>query len=322
MLDHDHDLDWLRQHQPHRENPEPAVTARARDALLHHASAADLHSDVSDLPHRHRLRRVIPAVGVAAAAAAIALAVLPTSPGHAPSAPPRSAHARGPLVRLADYLASNDTPTTGDATLVLRTQSYPDHTSYTGADLYTDSGEYFYAETESGLPEQIAQNDDQGGGMFARENAAAVEGATGNVQTAMYDMAVAPNPTMYGQLFSGPNGSQHAGQMDNMVWEDSLDTLIPGAGNSEVREGLLRILSTIPGIKVTNGTSGGQPTLTVTASYPDVPTNYQEQLVINAQSGIPLSFQVALPARHRAHRELSGLAGDHGRHRSRSVLID
>jgi hypothetical protein len=262
---------------------------------MHHVSTAALHAEVTDLPRLHRLRRVVPAIGVAAVAAAIALAMLPTSPGHHPAAPSHSAHAAGPLVRLADYLAANETQTTGDATLVLRTQIYPDRSSITGADLYTDSGEYFYAETESGLPEQIAQNDNQGGGMFARETAAAMEGSTGNVQTAAYDMAVAPNPTMYGQLFSGANRSLHEGQMDNMVWEDSLDALISGAGNAGLREGVLRILSTIPGVTVTNGTTGGQPTLTVTASYPDVPTNYQEQLVINAQSGIPESFQGGAP---------------------------
>lgn len=296
MLDHDLDLDWLRQQQPRSESPEPAVTARARQELMHHVSSAGLPAEVTVLARRHRRRRFVPVVGVAAVAAAIAVALVPTtSPSHGPTAPSHSAHAGGPLVRLADYLASNVTPATGDATLVLRTQTYPDQPPITGADLYTDNGAYFYSETESGLPEQIAQNDNQGGGMFARERAAAMEGATGNVQTAAYDMAVAPNPTMYGQLFSGTNRSLHPGQFDNMVWEDSLDSLISGAGNAELREGVLRILSTIPAVTVTNSTTGGQPTLTVTASSPDVPTDYQEQLVVNAQSGIPESFQGGAP---------------------------
>jgi hypothetical protein len=289
------DLDWLRQQQPNPGSPEPAVTARARTALMEHASRPSRRAEVTELPRPHRLRRLVPVVGVAAIAAAIAMAMLPTSPGHQPPSPAHAARPTGPLVRLADYLAANQTQTTGDATLVLRTQNYPNSPSITGADLYTDNGEYFYAETESGLPQQIAENDNQGDGMFARETAAATEGATGNVQAAAYDMAVAPNPTMYGQLFSGTNRTLHTQQMDNMVWEDSLDALVSGAGNAELREGVLRILSTIPAVTVTNSTTGGQPTLTVTASYPDVPTNYYEQLVINAQTGIPDSFQGGAP---------------------------
>ena len=103
--------------------------------------------------------------------------------------------------------------------MVLRTQSYPNSSTITGADLYTDSGKYFYAETESCLPEQIQQNDDQGGGFIAREEAAALEAVNGNIHKGAYDMAVVPNPTMYGQLFDAPG---HLGQEDNMTWEDSL----------------------------------------------------------------------------------------------------
>jgi hypothetical protein len=295
MIDHELDLAWLRQQQLSPGSPEPTATAQARDALLQHMSSDTPLAEVTPLPRQHRLRRLVPAVGVAAIAVAIAMAMLPASPGHRPPASAHSTHPTGPLVRLADYLAGNDTQATGDATLVLRTQNYPSSPSITGADLYTDSGEYFYSETESGLPEQITQNNNLGDGMFAREAAAALEGETGNVQTAAYDMAVAPNPTVYGQRFSGADRALHAGEMDNMVWEDSLDAFISGAGNAQAREGILRILATIPSVTVTNTTTDGQPTLTVKATSPDVPTNYYEQLVLNAQTGVPVSFQGGAP---------------------------
>jgi len=286
MIDQDSDLQWLRLQMPHVSEPAPDVSARAREELLLHAIAPAHSGDVKGL-NRPRLRRLVPAVGVAAAAAGLALALIPAAPER--TAPPAhaSAHLNGALMHLADYIAANETSSTGNATLVLRTQSYPDSPTITGADLYTDSGEYFYAETESGLPQQIQENDDQGGGFIAREEAAALEAVNGNVDKGAYDMAVAPNPTMYGQLF-GAGG--HQVQEDNMTWEDSLDAIVAGAGNSAVRQGILLILSTIPSVTVTNTATDGQPTLTITAKAPDVPANYQEQIVINAQTGVPVGF--------------------------------
>jgi hypothetical protein len=38
-----------------------------------------------------------------------------------------------------------------------------------------------------------------------------------------------------------------------------------GRGDPEIREGVLRLLSTIPQVTVANSTTGGQPTLTITA---------------------------------------------------------
>jgi hypothetical protein len=90
----------------------------------------------------------------------------------------------------APRLADAPRPGAGSATLVLRTQRYPHAAATTGADLYTDSGKYFYATTESGLPSAIAQDANEGG-FVKRELAVASFAANGNLATARERMAVA-----------------------------------------------------------------------------------------------------------------------------------
>ena len=71
---------------------------------------------------------------------------------------------------------------------------------------------------------------------------------------------------------------------------------------------MLRLVSALPGITVTHGTADGQPTLTLTAGAAELgyagvskptkanpkgsPTGpaYQEAIIINANTGIPLAF--------------------------------
>jgi hypothetical protein len=84
---------------------------------------------------------------------------------------------------------------------------------------------------------------------------------------------------------------------DNYIWGNSLDALIAGSGKPQVRAGVLRILSTLREVTVTSTTTGGQFTLTLRASAPAMPGNYQETLVIGAQTGIPVSFTGGVPGR-------------------------
>jgi hypothetical protein len=58
---------------------------------------------------------------------------------------------------------------------------------------------------------------------------------------------------------------------------------------------VLRLLSTVPEVTVTNTTTGSQPALTLTAGAPAFPANYQEALTINAQTGIPIAFVGGAP---------------------------
>jgi hypothetical protein len=71
-----------------------------------------------------------------------------------------------------------------------------------------------------------------------------------------------------------------------------------------VRAGVLRLVSALPGITVTDGTADGQPTLTLTAGAAELGTTgidtadpkaaagpaYQEAITINAHTGVPLEI--------------------------------
>jgi hypothetical protein len=283
-------------------------------AVLQVAIAVEDCPRAIDLPHRPKpSRRAVvarggAAVGVAALAAVTLLAISPgpspkISPSPKVSAP--SNHGASPLVRLADYVSASVAPA-GDAALVARTTT-SDGKSVTVYDLYADNGQYFFSQTESGLAEQVSSNDNLGGGLFAREVVAAKLAATGNVQTAAQDMADAADPSHVISPTQTANsaaiaakeaatGQVQAGTLfDNWVWEDSQDALIAGSGESQVRAGVLRILATLPDVTVTNGTSGGQPTLVLTAGTSELGYGYTEQLTINATTGIPVSFAGGVP---------------------------
>ena len=91
-------------------------------------------------------------------------------------------------------------------------------------------------------------------------------------------------------------------QIDNYVWEGCEDALVVGSGNPQVRAGVLRLVSALPGIAVTHGTVDGQPALTLTAGAAEMGYTgtglgtlnsasgpaYQEAITINADTGIPL----------------------------------
>jgi hypothetical protein len=287
--------------------------------------------DVSAIEHRARRarrRNRIARGGIGAGVVAVAAVAAVAVTSAAPSAPARTAQAGGahpaarsggthpantgastgtqqPLVQLAADLVSSPRPT-GNATLVERETGSPGHASINVWDLYTDNGQYFFSQTKAGLPAQVKEDNNQGGGQFAREIAAATYAATGDLDTAALKMAWASDTTPVPAWLSAQVKNMSAGglQIDNYVWESSEDALVAGAGNPQVRAGVLRLVSVLPGITVTRGTVDGQPTLTLTAgaaelgtvgidkANPKVETGpaYQEAITINADTGIPLEI--------------------------------
>jgi hypothetical protein len=220
-------------------------------------------------------------------------------------APTSSTGARPPLMKLAADLIA-DPPPAGDATLVERETGAPGQASINVWDLYTDGGRYFFSQTEAGLPAQVKENNNQGAGQFGREVAAAADAVTGDLDTAALKMAWAPDTTPVPAWLSAQVKDMSAGglQIDNYVWENCEDALVAGSGNPQVRAGVLRLVSALPGITVTHGTADGQPALTLTAgaaevgyagidqANPKADTGpaYQEAITINADTGIPLGF--------------------------------
>jgi hypothetical protein len=182
----------------------------------------------------------------------------------------------------------------------------------TGADLYGDDGSYYYAETRAGLPAAIASvqagdmPDDQGANSWiGRETKVAIEAQSAPLAEARTDMANAaldPNVApatleaqakatavaklkAAGKTFTPMDPELHT---NGMIWSNSLDALVAGAGRPDVRAGVLRLLATIPQVTVTHTTANGADALEVTSRV--FPDNYQEQLVVDAATGTPIRF--------------------------------
>lgn len=259
---------------------------------------------------RHRIVQGGIGAGVVAVAAVAAVAVASA----VPSAPARPAQASGthpastgasasssasaspgtqqPLVQLAAVIAAEPRPK-GNATLVERETTLAGKATVKVWDLYTDDGRYFFSQTQSGLPAQVKEDNNQGDGLFAREVAAATYAVNGNLDTAALKMAWAANTTPPPAWLKAQVNDISAGglQIDNYVWEGSEDALVVGSGNPQVRAGVLRLASMLPGISITHGTVDGQPTLTFTAGAAEFGMSYQEAITINADTGIPLKME-------------------------------
>jgi hypothetical protein len=270
---------------------------------------------------RDRIVRGGIGAGVVAAAAVAAVGVASAGPSapaktaqaggthpastRASAAPHRSTSAQPQLMTLAADVAA-EPPPPGDATLVERETGAPGKATINVWDLYTDDGRYFFSQTKAGLPAQVQEGNNQGEGQFGREVAAAIYAVNGDLDTAVLKMAWAPDTTPVPAWLSAQvkSISQGGEQIDNYVWENSEDALIAGSGNPQVRAGVLRLVSALPGVTVTHGTVDGQPALTLTAGAAEfgrvgidkanpkleVGPAYQEAITINANTGIPLQI--------------------------------
>jgi hypothetical protein len=303
-----HDLDWLAAHQPQRADLDPGARERALRALVQHAESRPARRGLR-LRSLFRTRAFGFAVAAGAAAVVAGLLLSPGKSGdgrrlgdraHASHvAVQNHATSTSPLLRLASFVSYSGTPA-GDATVVARTTTGGGE-SVTVYDLYSDSGEYYFSRTRSGLAGEVSAHHDLAGGLFAREVAAAKLAATGSVETAAQQMADAADPSKVIPRTEPANTAaiaaakeaaggepQGGSRYDNWVWEDSLDALIAGSGQPQVRAGVLQILATLPDVTVTHGTSGGEPALVLTAGVSELGQGYTEQLTINADTGVPI----------------------------------
>ena len=258
---------------------------------------------------RHRIVQggigagVVAVAAVAAVGVASAIPFAPARPAQASGTHPAStgasasssasasASTQQPLVQLAAVIAAEPRPK-GNATLVERETTLAGQATVIVWDLYTDDGQYFFSQIKSGLPAQVQKDNNQGDGLFAREVAAATYAVSGNLDTAALKMAWAANTTPPPGWLKAQVKKISAGglQIDNYVWEGCEDALVVGSGNSQVRAGVLRLVSMLPGVSVTHGTVDGQPTLTLTAGAAEFGMSYQEAITINANTGIPLKM--------------------------------
>jgi len=265
------------------------------------------------------------AVALGAAAAAVALVVTSTpAPSHhatasgTPTATKATPTAVNPLLaQLAADIKVQQVKLPGDATMEIRNQSpTSDKLGDNGVDLYTDSGTYYWALSESMLPQVIAEGQDVGQGQFKRDIAAALYAVNGDIGTARQRMSIAnlipgapqntaqANQDVIAKLkaidkqrgipYTPPKPltpAQKQEQIDNFIWMNATDALTAAPGNPQVRAGVLRLMATMPKVEVTQTTTAGQPTLTLADSWPLLTDpGLVESLVINASTGFPIAM--------------------------------
>jgi hypothetical protein len=261
-------------------------------------------------------------IGALAAAAAVVLAVTSTPP---PAAPAESAAktpttaapaATSKLMTLAAFIkASDNGPLPGNASLVISKQVNGGKLMQVVYALFTDSGAMYLGDDKQTLMKEVDGKENQADETNVREIAAARYAATGDLATARVKMVDAL-PNDYFLSFAArkaiwektapardallrekgvktplkmPTGKVLQNDINNTLWTASTIALSWGAGDPQIREGVLRLLSTIPEVTVANSTTDGQPTLTITAGPALFGGGTDQVLTVNARTGIPVS---------------------------------
>jgi hypothetical protein len=187
--------------------------------------------------------------------------------------------------------------------------------------LYTDGGDLYSGDDKQTLMTAVNTHINQADGSNPREVAAARYAATGDLATARMRMINAlPNdfflsPAARTKIWDAgaasrqalmrakgiktpltmPTGQALQDQISNTLWNECTDALNWAGGNPQIRAGVLRLLSTIPEVTVANSTTGGQPTLTITAGPAVFGGDGDEVLTVNATTGLPVSTVSTTP---------------------------
>jgi hypothetical protein len=271
--------------------------------------------------------------GIGAVAAAVAIVLVATSAPRtaAPAGSSTGASAGlaaqppaagSPLVTLAADIKATGSSVPGNASLAIVSQVIGGKLMQVYYGLYTDGGALYSGDDKKTLVSAVNEHANQADSVDTREVAAARYAATGDLTTARELMVNAtPNWYALGQGTAARNAAWQKGEaqrsqimkekgiktpikeptgkalqadIDDSVWDNSIDSLTWGAANPEIRAGVLRLLSTLPEVTVAKSTTGGQPTLTLTAG-PALLDGGKQVLTINAKTGMPISSVVTLP---------------------------
>jgi hypothetical protein len=272
-------------------------------------------------------RKVGIGAGIAAVAAAAAVVLASTS-APAPSARPLAASGgsaakqaapaapTSKLATLAALIQTSEAPLPGNASLVIARQVNGGRLMQVVYALYTDGGRLYLGDDKQTLMAEVADNANQADWTNAREIAAARYAATGNLAAAVKRMVEALPNDYYDSLAERkaiwaktaaareqleqekgmktpipmPTGKLLQQDIDNTLWTASTIALSWGAGDPQIRVGVLRLLSTLPEVTVVDSKTDGQPTLTITAGPALFGAGSGDQvLTVNARTGIPVS---------------------------------
>lgn len=322
-----HDLDWLAARAPAAAAPDAATTERARAALVRHATAPRLApvpvpaaAAAPRAAERRWLRpsRVLALAGVAAAGL-LALSALGGGGGQGGAVPGLPAVGDVPAVgieqasaleRLASKVRALPTPA-GDATLIVRTHSFPDRQGFTGFDLYADDATYFYGATREELRRAVRRGEPvDADGATRREIAAAAAAAPegADLDAARALMIAAPFPggrrpiepggdpalAATGKAAAGARRPSQREMDDNLVWIGCMEALMAGFGRTDVRAGVLALLGTMETVRVADGAAvDGRPTLVL--DYGSPLDGYHEVLTVDAETSAPVRFAGGVP---------------------------
>ena len=303
------ELEWLADERPDTDEPSALATKYARDALIAHTwGDAPVYEDVpAPRPRRRvprRRTRMTILAGAAIAAGVVAIAALPGG-DEAPATHPLAAKpaVAAPLVRLSRRIQQQPQDR-GDATLVLHKNVFPHDPSFTGADLYTDAGPYYYAQTKGELTKDSLIEQD-----YTFEIKAALAAQTlppAQARQKMIDATFGPAGEPSATVTPSPAEQEKLDQIkiknggklpppasqqtidDNRVWIGATDALLAGAGRKDVRAGVMTLLATIKTVRVSEGTDGGHAVVSLTAT--DYPDGYEESYIVDATTGIPLKM--------------------------------
>jgi hypothetical protein len=269
----------------------------------------------------------IAAIAAGAAAAALVLAAGPAAvPAVKHGAAPRAATvtnkpAPSKLMTLAALIKTSDPAVPGNASLAISTQVNGGKLMQVLYAVYTDDGRMYTGDSKQTLVAAIAQHANQADSTNAAEIAAAVYAADGDLATGRAKMVNAL-PNCFGVGLSPaaqkkfeaqcwaagaatrrqierekgiktplkmPTGQALQDDINNYLWTASTIALNWGGGNPQIRAGVLRLLSTIPQVTVADSTTGGQPTLTITAGTALFDNSGDQVLTVSAATGIPVS---------------------------------
>ena len=262
----------------------------------------------------------VPAVAKAPAAASVG-----TATGSAPAA-------GSPLVTLAAHIKA-DTPATGDAWLVISTQVDGPKTRQVLSALSTASGAIYSGDSVNGIKYALAHHQDQmsSGGFAPLVKAAILAAASSPAQgrTTMLEAAGDPlvglspaaQKTVWdkeqaaaqviikekgGSAKPQPYSSRAVQQhFDNYLWAYSTEALSAGDGNPLVRQGVLRLLSTISGVSVAHSTTNGKATMTITAGPEVFKGDGSEVMTIDAKTGMlvkDVSYTPGIPTAYTTYQ--------------------
>jgi hypothetical protein len=309
---------------PHAITPGPAGPDTA---------AADVARGHRALGQRRRRRFAAGAGTVAAGITALAV-VLAVTPAPRPAtslAGPAAPTGNTELVTLAARITATAASQPGNASLEIVRQVIGGKLMQVYYGLYTNSGKLYSGDDKQTLITAIARHSNQADGADVREVAAARYAAAGDLAVARKRMVNATPNDFFRSLavrkkiwaagaparnailrakgikkpLKMPTGKALRDEISNSLWINSTDALNWAGGNSQIRAGVLRLLSTIPEVTVTKSTAGGQPTLTITAGPAVFGGSGKEVLTVSAATGLPVksvSITPGVPAGVETYR--------------------